>query len=306
MYGVCSRQDFIRFEGTVDHGIDMLYTWDADHNLTGVLVDVPCPSQVFELHSFISADYWGYARSAIRKRLGGIFILSICGAAGDQNPLDLVRISKDNTKELEAWNAQAGEVFRNLDMAEECEAIAKRIAEPVCRGIKKAMKNIETRPVFKHTVKQITLPIRKVTETDYKEAEVRVKKILSEFSSENRMTGKDLVRVFEPLGIVSRYILQQKGEDHTIQCNIIRLGNAAFCTNPFELFVEYGLRIRARGKARQVFSMQLTNGESGYLPTEAALAGGSYSSKPASTLIGPDSGKIFTETLINEINLLWE
>ena len=306
MYGDCSRPDFIKFEGTVDHGIDMLYTWDIDRNLTGVLVDIPCPSQVFELHSFISADYWGYARSAIRERLGNIFVLSICGAAGDQNPLDLARISKDNVKELEAWNAQAGEVFRNFDMAEECEAIAERIAEPVCRGLKTAMKNIERRPVFKHTVKQITLPIRKVTEADYKEAETQVREIVSEFSFENRMTGKDLVRIFEPLGIVNRYMLQQKEDGHTIQSNIIRLGDVAFCTNPFELFVEYGLRVRARSKARQVFNMQLTNGQPGYLPTEAALAGGSYSSKPASTLVGLDGGKILTETLIAEINKLWE
>ena len=311
MYGDCSRPDFVRFEGTVDHGIDILYTWDIDRRLTGVLVDVPCPSQVFELHNFITADYWGYARSAIRERLGNIHILPVCGAAGDQNPLDLTRISKNNKNELIEWNAQAGEVFRNFDMAEECQAIAERIADPVCRGVKTAMKNIETYPVFKHTVKHIDLPIRKVTQEEYIEADACVKKIISEFSPEKRMTGKDLVRVFEPMGIVSRWRLQQEMQrnnktSHSIQSNIIKLGSAAFCTNPFELFVEYGLRIRARSTASQVFIMQLTNGSSGYLPTEAALAGGSYSSKPASTLVGPDGGKILTEILIEEINKLWE
>jgi hypothetical protein len=258
-----------------------------------------------ELHCFISADYWGYARSAIQDRLGNVFVLSICGAAGDQNPLDLVRISKDNERELDAWNAQAGEVFRNFDMAEECENIAQRIAEPVHRGVKTARKNIETRPVFRHTVKQIKLPIRKVTEAEYQEADAAARKIAGEFSPERKMTGKDLVRLFEPMGIISRWKLQRQGDDTVIHSSIIRLGDAGFCTVPFEFFVEYGLRIRARSKARQVFTMQLTNGSPGYLPTDAALAGGSYSSKPASTLVGPRGGDLLTETIITEINRLW-
>jgi hypothetical protein len=306
MYGVCSRDNFLRFEGTVDHTIDMLYTWDRNRQLTGVLVDVPCPSQVMELHSFISADYWGYARSAIRDRLGNVFVLSICGAAGDQNPLDLARISKDNEKELDAWNAQAGEVFRNFDMGRECEDIAARIACAVGRGLGKAQKNIEGRPVFKHTVKEIALPIRQVSEGDYREAAARVKEICGEFSPARRMTGKDLVRLFEPLGIVERWELQQKGDTAAVHSSILRLGDAAFCTSPFELFVEYGLRIRARSRARQVFVFQLSNGVAGYLPTDAALAGGSYSSKPASTLVGPRGGDALTETCIAEINRLWE
>jgi hypothetical protein len=284
----------------------MLYTWDMQRNLTGVLVDVPCPSQVHELHYYISADYWGSVRSAIRERLGNVFVLSICGCAGDQNPLDLTRISKNNVKELDAWNAQAGEVFRNFDMNEECEAIGERIAEAVNRGLRKSKNNIETKPIFRHIVKEITLPIRKVAEADYKEAAAKVKAIAAEFSASHKMEGRDLVRIFEPLGIVNRWELQQKTDTTTVHSSILRIGDASFCTNPFELFVEYSLRIRAHSKASHVFNFQLTNGCPGYLPTEAALAGGSYSSKPASTLVGPEGGKILTETLIAEINKLWD
>jgi hypothetical protein len=306
MYGVCSRNNFLRFEGTVDHTIDMLYTWDRKGRLTGVLVDVPCPSQVMELHHFISADYWGYTRSAIRKKLGNVFVLSICGAAGDQTPLDLIRISKDNEEELEAWNAQAGEVFRNLDMSQECEEIAARIADAVVRGMEKGQKNIESRPIFKHILRDIILPIRQVSEENYLEAAAMVKEICGEFSASRRMMGKDLVRLFEPLGIMERWELQQSGDTTTIHSNILRLGDTALCTNPFELFVEYGLRIRARSRARQVFILQLTNGQGGYLPTDAALEGGSYSSKPASTLVGPRGGDLLTETIIREINRFWD
>ena len=82
MYGVCARNDFKRYEAGSDHSADMLYTWSPDGRLTGVAVCIPCPSQVFELHSFISADYWHYTRQALRETLGNVFVLPLCGAAG--------------------------------------------------------------------------------------------------------------------------------------------------------------------------------------------------------------------------------
>jgi hypothetical protein len=305
MYGDCSQDTFLRFEGSVDHTIDMIYTWDQERNLTGVVVDVPCPSQVYELHRFITADYWGPARDQIRTKLGNIHILSICGAAGDQNPLDLVRLSKINKQELIDWNAQVGEVFRNINMEEECELIGARITEAVVRGYGKAKNYIQTDPVFKHTTFSLELPIRKVSEADYKEALQVIAETKSKFSPEKRMTSADQVSLFEPIGIVQRWEQQQEREKYAFQANIMRLGAIAITTNPFELFVDYGLRIRARCKADQVCICQLTNGVGGYLPTNAAIAGGSYSSKPASTVVGPKSGDELVERVIKEINALW-
>jgi hypothetical protein len=87
--------------------------------------------------------------------------------------------------------------------------------------------------------------------------------------------------------------------------HLIRIGNIAFATNPFELFHEFGLRIKARVKAEQVFVVQLANGIGGYLPTEAAVAGGSYSSKPASTTCGPESGDLLVEVTLEKLNKMW-
>lgn len=306
MYGDCSLDSFLRFEGPVDHTIDMIYTWDTDRNLTGILVDVPCPSQVYELHYFISADYWAPARNEIRERLGNVYILPICGAAGDINPLDLVRISKNNKQTLIEWNAQVDEVFRNIDMKEECDSIGERLAEAVSRGYRKAKNYIEWNPVFRHTSFNMELPIRRVTEDDYLEAKAAIEESRKNFSPENRMMSADQVALFEPAGILLRWEQLQESGMFKFQANIIRLGNTALATNPFELFVEYGFRIRARCRAGQVCICQLTNGRGGYLPTKAAVEGGSYSSKPASTTVGPDGGDQLVERVIAEIDKLWE
>jgi len=306
MYGVASRDDFVRYEGGSDHSAEMIYTWDANRKLTGVAVVIPCPSQVFELHPFITADYWHYTREEIRAELGDIFVLPLCGAAGDQNPLDLTRISKDNTQALREWGAQAGPVFRNFDMADECRDIACRITDAVKRGLRKAKNDIESHPVLRHNLRSLTMPIRKVSEEEYQEAVEQMKGYDGKFSEENLVTGADLVTLFEPLGVIGRYEQQCKSETVQMPMHCLRIGSTALVTCPFELFVEYAFRIKARAVSRRTAVVQLTDTSLGYLPTRAAISGGSYSSKPASTVCGPDSGDYMVEEALKEIEKLWD
>ena len=309
MYGNCSADNFVGLEGYSDHTVDTLYTWDADNRLTGVVVDVPCPSQVCELHRFISADYWGNARSHIREALGQIYVLPLCGAAGDQNPLDLVHLSKSNVEPFKIWNSQQKEAHRNFDMFEACDAIGSRIADAVRRGLQTASNHIETRPVFRYQSFALDLDIRHVSKADYSDALAEIDAIRQQFSPEKKMTEADITRLFLPGGVIARWERQQKNPVFTVLSQVIRLGSVVFATNPFELFTEYGLRIRARSKAAQTFIIQLSNnpdGLGGYLPTQAAILGGSYSSKPASTMVGPKAGDILTEKTIAAINDLFD
>ena len=308
MYGNCSEDQFIGLEGYSDHTVDLLYTWDEQNNLTGVVVDVPCPSQVCELHRFISADYWGYARSHIRDALGNVYVLPMCGAAGDQNPLDLIHLSKTNVEPFKIWNAQQQEAHRNFDMFAACDAIGLRIADAVRRGYTIAQNTVETRPVFRYRQLQIDLNIRQVTEQDYQDALREIESISQEFSREHRMKEADITRLFLPGGVIARWKRQQNNPVYAVTCHILRLGSVVFASNPFELFTEYGLRIRARCRARQAFIVQLSSnsgGPGGYLPTHAAIAGGSYSSKPASTTVGPEAGDQLTHQTIQAINELF-
>ena len=128
---------------------------------------LPCPAQVYELHTFISADYWCDVRDCIREAYGPVYILPAIGAGGDQNPLDLIRISRHNERELELWNEQASEVFRNFDMKEACRAIGERVFEAVNRGYRQAIRNIEYEPAFQHRLLELELPIRQVSQADY-------------------------------------------------------------------------------------------------------------------------------------------
>ena len=91
MYGATDREDFIGMEGASDPGVDMLFCWDLNKELTGIIMNVSCPAQVTEAKYFISSDYWSEVRKTTRIKVfkGCIHILSQCGAAGDLSPRDL-------------------------------------------------------------------------------------------------------------------------------------------------------------------------------------------------------------------------
>lgn len=305
MYGVCSQPNFLRLEGTSDHSADMLYTWDSCGNLTGVAVSIPCPAQVHELHRYITADFWADARACIREELGQIHVLPLCGASGDQNPLDLIRLSKTNEKALNIWNSQAGEVMRNIDLTQECRDIGERIADAVKRGYRKARNRVETRPVLRHAVMDLEFPIRTVSDEEYLAAKTEVEEVLKKFSPENKLTDKDMVGLFGPCGDMIRYRDQQICSTTKQEFHMLRIGTMGIVSQPFEMFVEFALRIKARAKAPQTVVLQKANGMVAYLPTQAAIDGGSYSSKPSSTLCGPDAGDLLVERAIEELDKLF-
>jgi hypothetical protein len=99
----------------------------------------------------------------------------------------------------------------------------------------------------------------------------------------------------------------QKDPDATypVEIHVVRLGDVAVCSNPFELFCEYGIRIKARSKATQTFILQMS-GFGSYLPTERALTGGHYSAVPQSNVIGPKGGQMLVDKTVQIIDGLWK
>jgi hypothetical protein len=66
-----------------------------------------------------------------------------------------------------------------------------------------------------------------------------------------------------------------------VHINALRLGDAVLCTNPAELFVEFGLQIKERSPAKVTFVGELTDGYVGYVPTQKAFSRGGYETWPA-------------------------
>ena len=88
-----------------------------------------------------------------------------------------------------------------------------------------------------------------------------------------------------------------------VELHVLRLGDVAIATNPFELFLDYGIQIKGRSKAVLTFLSQLTCDHHGYLPTRRAVAGGDYSAM--NHTVGPRGGRVLVDESVQAINSLW-
>jgi hypothetical protein len=291
MYGSSDTTNFVCIEGPSDHGIELLYLWDRTGRLSGVVVNVACPSQVVEGHSFISADYWGEVRQQLRERFSGqLFILPMCGAAGDQSPRDLIRRRRQEP---------------SMHDVEGAVELGTRITDAVAGKYEAAAREKRPGLVFRHLVGCMDLPLRMVSRQEHAEAKARFEAVLTRRKPGQRLNTRGIVELFAPGGVMARYDRQQQSPFYSPEIHAIRLGEIAIATNPFELFADYGLRIKGRSRALQTFVVQLACGKGGYLPTEKAVVGGGYSAIVASGLVGPEGGRILVEQTVRLINSLF-
>ncbi len=115
----------------------------------------------------------------------------------------------------------------------------------------------------------------------------------------------DFVLIRNNEAVVKRYETQNAAPDPVVELHALRLGGVAFATNPFELYLDYGQRIKARSKASQTFLIQLSCDSLGYLPTRRAVAGGGYGALVINGVVGPDGGDVLVERTVKAVNRLW-
>lgn len=293
MYGNTNDPNFSHIEGYEDPYVNLLYTWDAQKNLTGVVVNLACPSQETEHAMMVSADFWHEIRAEIRKRHGAhIHVLAQCSAAGDQSPHRL-------------WYKAAEErmlKLRGLTMRQE---IGRRVANAVDEVLPAARSAIALRLPFKHVVREIQLPRRIVTPEEAEQVRADLAKLEAEAAA-----GANNYRVAQRARrVLERFAQQQHSPRVPMTLHAIRLGDVAFATHRFELFLDYGIRIKARSPAVQTFLVQLTANEGWdgtYLPSERAVANKGYGGGVYDNEVGPEGGQAIVEATVKALNALWE
>ena len=289
MYGSTNRDDFACIEGYEDHSLNMLFFWNQEKEFTGIVINIACPSQVTEGEHYVSADFWHEVRKELRGRYTqDLFILPQCAAAGDQSPHFLL-------------SGRAEENMRKRKGVSEREEIAIKIADAVDYTFSSAESDIQTDIAFKHVVEDVGLPVRKVTEEELDRANAEYDRL----TKKPDKGSSDLSHLRRNKGVIDRYKQQEKEPFYQIELHVIRIGDIAIATNSFELFLDYGMRIKARSKALQTFTVQLACSSSGYLPTAKAVAGGGYGAEAVSNRVGPEGGQVLVDRTVDLISETW-
>ncbi|MDD3927252.1 MAG: hypothetical protein PHT33_11410 [bacterium] len=308
MYGNTDNSLFSHIEGYEDHSIGILATRNRKGVLTGLVVNVPCPSQVSEEEFFLSADYWYETRTELRQRFGNdLFVLAQCSAAGDQSPHII-------------FDRQAEERILKLKKRNLRQDIALRIADAVATVLDCIETEFDDAPVLKHHVEKMDLALNVLTESDVESAGKEADKIGEQYRKEKMELENNPERRKEPRwyytvtyayrrmrwyqGVIERFEAQKSCKTMPVESHVIRIGEAVWATNPFEYYLDFGTYIKARSQAIQTFLIQLA-GSDNYVASLRSVAGGSYGSIPASNHVGPEGGRQFAQAIVTAIGNLW-
>lgn len=307
MWGDTNTATFTELEGGNDSGIEMLFSYDENEKLTGVVANVACPAQVLEHRMFISSDYWGKVKMLLREKYGeDLFVLGLCSAAGDQCPRDLVRWVNPEAPIDDPNIERPDYIERNADPSmfdiKGSWLVGKRIVNEIVMAIEDVQKTYGE-AILKHENLTVDLPFRRVTDKEYVEAVEAMQRYAEKVN--DRVNFEDNAKMHIHTGTILRYRQQHTKDIEPVEVHIARFGNIAIATNPFELFLDYGNRIRARSRARQTILIQLACGAKGYLPTEKAEKGSHYSAYVSSGTVGHEGGEMLVRETVQAINKLF-
>jgi hypothetical protein len=311
MYGLNenSAERFDIIEGFEDHSLNVLATYDAAGVLTGLVVNTPCPSQETEHLFEVSADFWHEARRELRARFGeNLFVLPQVSAAGElTSHLIFEKPAHERMLELRGRTGR--------------EEVAQRIADAVGRVLPLLSPTIERAPLLQHQHATLPLPMNQLEESDAEDARQNIAVWHEKYEAEKARLEenpalKNELRWYVPLtqalnrigwyrGVIERYEQLQRGVNtYPAEVHVLRLGEIAFATNPFEYYLDFGIQIKVKSPAIQTFVVQLA-GNGTYVPSPRVAAGGGYGAVPASNPVGPEGGQVLADYTVEKISELW-
>lgn len=321
MYGNTQYPQFRHYEAGADHFLNLMFTFDPNEKLTGVVVNVPCPSQLSEHFLMQSSDYWCEVRRMVKEQFGeDVMVLPQCAAAGDLSP----RI-------LHYKEAQARRMKLKYDLqydpgiaagkmgSEQIKVRSERldIAERILQGIQEvyawAKKDILWDPTISCTRKVVPLTRRFVTDAEKVWCEETLEQLRRSIPDPESVTPEEYrhaVTYYESIRernskALARYEQQQTQSTLDYPIYVAKVGDIAFASSPFELYQDYMHRIQARSPFIQTFVIQLCGApDASYVCTERANASKGYSASLFCNLVSPEGGQELVEATLDLLGQL--
>lgn len=289
MYGDTKDPNFSHTEGTTDDSLDCMFFYRSG-KLQGIAITVYCPSQEVESEKYLSADFWSDARTQLRERFSNdLFVLPLTGGSGDQSPHIQVGRAADDRMLADPKREYRQEIARRIvnAVADVSEVAARKQTATIALG---------------HKQESVNLPVWKVPEERYAQAQAAVAAGQDKL---DKLTPQEYINWRVQSTMVARYELQNREPYCPTEIHAVRVNDMALVTNPFELYTDYAMRIKARSPAVQTSVVQLTADCHAYLPTERAVAGGGYSARIDDGVIGPEGGRQLVEESVRMLKTLW-
>ena len=296
VYGGVSAKNYRGPEGPEYQGIPVIYFFDNKGKLMGAAINVWSPSQEYFGGNKISADFWHPVRKRLKKEWGDDFvIIAWCGAAGDQGPVRRFQTEAENRmmklRGLDSWVDEFG----------------RRISESVLDTYSLVKNERKSKIFFSHEAETIPLPGWLLSDDEIKE----IKGWMNAYQKELDEDPSKAYRLARPISWRKQTLERQKLFKNSTEgfypseIHVLRIGDVAVCTNQFELYTEYGLRILGRSDASMTCVVQLA-GPAHYLSTAIGVKNGGYGSRPESCAVASEGGDVLVDVTVDKINKLFD
>lgn len=321
MYGNTNDPDFSHYESSGDHFVNVLFTFDGANKLTGVVINVPCPSQVTEQLTRLSADYWHDVRDLVAQEFGPeVYVLPQCAPAGDLAPRILhyqqaqarrMELKYDMGYDLEKCKVKMSQDDLNKRFSERKD-IAQRIVAAIKEVYGWAKNEIFTHQPVLHRRWMQPMERRFVTDEELRQCEEKLRQLEQQIPE----PGDDPVKYRRAVSqyntvkrrnetILYRYGRQYEYPAPPIAVHAVVIGDICFATNKFELYQDYMHRVQARSPFTQTFVMQLAGDEGGtYLATKRSEENKGYGASLFCNWIGHVGGQQWVEGVLENLNAM--
>ena len=315
MYGNTNHPLFSHYEAGADHFMNLLFTFDEQEKLTGMIVNVPCPSQLSEHFLKQSSDYWHDVRKLVAQEYGeDVYVLTQCAAAGDLSPRTLhykqAQVRRMELKYGLSYDP-AKASYGNRDEQNKVMSERYDIAERIMNGIRDvyswAKKEIFTQVPVRHVHEIMDFERRVITEEEKAWCEENLEILADQEPDPAAMTGEEYRkaitiyrnRVNRNKGGIERYQDVKVNPTLKMGAHVVQIGDVAFATTRFELYQDFMHRLQARSPFIQTFVVQLA-GEEGcnYLATDRAAAAKGYSASMFCNMVSARGGHQWVENCL--------
>jgi hypothetical protein len=192
--------------------------------------------------------------------------------------------------------------------------IAERIVDSIRDVYSWARKDIKTEAIVQQIHENVPLAKRMISEEEKLWCEENIELLRQSVPDRSTCSDEEYRKAYSTYtnvksrneGAIRKYYTQDEEPVKYHKLNVVRVGEIAFATNPFELYQDYMHRIQARSPFIQTFTVQLCgDGLSGYLATERAVKNKGYSASLFCNTIGPEGGQQLVEWTLEKLNLLY-
>lgn len=310
MAGKTNDPTFSHYEAGEDSRLNAMFTFNIEEKLTGIIVNVPCPSQTCDSFQVMSADYWADVREMVAEKYGpDVYVLPQCAAAGDLTP----PVYHNKDAEFRRLRLKYGFSFEEAKEKDYNWRIGmrKEIAERILDGIDEvydwARREIQTEIKVAHIGKEIAIDRRMITEDEKEQCEKNLIWQRAQMADNDNVEPERRREVFgrqnafinRNLEILDRYKEQQTCKTVNTWVHAVQIGEVGFVTTRFETFIDYMHRIQARSPFMQTFVIQLAGDEgANYLPTERAVFNKGYSASLYDNPVSAKGGQQWVEAAL--------